>query len=72
MVEQITGPPKLVTLDENDYQTLGTITQFIGSTVNEKSAIKLATIIWACKRLATILKMTVTFCVMCVCILWSV
>ena len=59
MVEQITGAPKLVTLDENccnHCQTLGTITQFIESAANEKMAIKSARIILFNVKSATILQ----------------
>ena len=70
---------KTAAITDNHCQTLGTITQFIGTAVNEKLAIKLATIILsdiksatimrACTRLVTIWKMTVIFCVVCVCVL---
>ena len=47
---------KTAAITANHCQTLGTITQFIGTAVNKRSAIKLATIILSNVKLATILR----------------
>ena len=46
---------KTAAITANHSQTLGTITQFIGTAVNERSAIKSATIILSDVKSATIL-----------------